>query len=565
MLQVTISSLELFVLFPHWRPMSAECRLDPYLRWIVSVMAWCCVPLYIHVLLSTIIDGGNHPRSYQHNVGAGYDMGSDDHRLWHEPKKLWKEFNFRSFVFISCWKLKVLVKMTFGFWDSELVKTMRVGESTAHFDVYLFAHERVTCYQDFVRAIGSSYVLIWQFVPLGVFLSKIGEASNTAPLFIFDPNITLQGKSWFRMLDFLAHLCQVASSIMLCIRANRWAAIAWLGSSLLVTLLETMRSLGNGSARDRTPLQISGTMEEEIRRKLWIVQHLRKSRMLPVRLGSNCCGHRRVAAVLGGKNNADSVHVPIRSYRLQNQHLFPFGVPVYRDPVVSSERIGTLEWTNLGRNRVEVLAEADSTWIKLPPACFTALWSKQHIPGWCATEMAGYVILVPQDSESKTPSREEKYDNVSLKGDVDGSPESVELGAYSKPLNVIKSGIQVVGQLVRIVGANGSNAPTINGTYGATIDLYSPRPVYRKLDASKVDTTLLRYDTQRNDWRVIHPGPETANDDICFAVSLEKNIPYPTDVNLWRVWDGSKWQDQSSMTVNYQVRAFTPPSPLFSE
>lgn len=92
----------------------------------------------------------------------------------------------RPVQYIKCvvWKLKVLAKLTVGYWDDELVDAMEVHSLTHRYDGG--AHtldERWSLHQGVIQTIGTGHALMWMFFPLGAFVAKFGETANHMPVF----------------------------------------------------------------------------------------------------------------------------------------------------------------------------------------------------------------------------------------------------------------------------------------------------------------------------------------------------------------------------------------------
>ena len=83
------------------------------------------------------------------------------------------------------WKLKNMIKMTLGLWDNGLIQNMEIIERCDN--LKLDPDSDDTKHETMISAVGVSHTLIWQIIPRMVVLSKLGEALNEAPLFVFDP------------------------------------------------------------------------------------------------------------------------------------------------------------------------------------------------------------------------------------------------------------------------------------------------------------------------------------------------------------------------------------------
>jgi hypothetical protein len=79
-------------------------------------------------------------------------------------------------------KIWVLMQMTLGVWTPETLKVMEIESLTEKFggDTYVKPHLEV------IEHIGGWHTLFWQFFPLALVFSKLGEAVNEPPLFVYD-------------------------------------------------------------------------------------------------------------------------------------------------------------------------------------------------------------------------------------------------------------------------------------------------------------------------------------------------------------------------------------------
>ena len=80
------------------------------------------------------------------------------------------------------WKLKCLMKLTFGYWDDELLRGMQIYDKSQVFDED--ADDELHHHDDMIRLKGKSHSLIWQFSSVMVILAKLSEAINESSLFI---------------------------------------------------------------------------------------------------------------------------------------------------------------------------------------------------------------------------------------------------------------------------------------------------------------------------------------------------------------------------------------------
>jgi len=80
------------------------------------------------------------------------------------------------------WKLKCLMKLTFGYWDDELLRGMQIVQKAKIYDED--PNDEIEHHDDMIRLKGKSHSLIWQFIPILVILSKLSESINESPMFI---------------------------------------------------------------------------------------------------------------------------------------------------------------------------------------------------------------------------------------------------------------------------------------------------------------------------------------------------------------------------------------------
>jgi hypothetical protein len=80
------------------------------------------------------------------------------------------------------WKLKQLFKLTFSYWDDDLVRHMHVQVRAQKWDENPFDDDEY--HGDMLALIGTSHTLVWQFFSSTVVLSKFAETMNNFPLFI---------------------------------------------------------------------------------------------------------------------------------------------------------------------------------------------------------------------------------------------------------------------------------------------------------------------------------------------------------------------------------------------
>ena len=74
------------------------------------------------------------------------------------------------------WKFMMLLKMTVGFWDEEVIENMQIKYRATRFD--LNKHDVFSKDESLIIATGEAHSLIWLFFPLCSFVTKAGEVSE---------------------------------------------------------------------------------------------------------------------------------------------------------------------------------------------------------------------------------------------------------------------------------------------------------------------------------------------------------------------------------------------------
>jgi len=85
------------------------------------------------------------------------------------------------YLYVLYWKVKTLVKMTFGIWDKQILEGFEIHEMVSRYGVQTNQRK---ARQQAISATGVNHCLIWQFVPSLVVVSKFGEFSNKCPLYV---------------------------------------------------------------------------------------------------------------------------------------------------------------------------------------------------------------------------------------------------------------------------------------------------------------------------------------------------------------------------------------------
>ena len=82
------------------------------------------------------------------------------------------------------WKVWLLIKLTLGIWDQELLETYEIKHLCDKFNFN--SKDNDSKHEAMLATIGEAYSLLWQFFPKCVLVAKAGEAFNAHPVFIAD-------------------------------------------------------------------------------------------------------------------------------------------------------------------------------------------------------------------------------------------------------------------------------------------------------------------------------------------------------------------------------------------
>ena len=114
--------------------------------------------------------------------------------FWHVPEHWWCYFkdqcdgNFkrscRLYLKTMRWKMKLLLKLTVGWWDDELLNTQQIKFRSDRFD--LNDDDPFEKHEAMMIGVGQSHSLVWLFFPYLSIISKLGEALNSSHVFVFD-------------------------------------------------------------------------------------------------------------------------------------------------------------------------------------------------------------------------------------------------------------------------------------------------------------------------------------------------------------------------------------------
>ncbi len=95
---------------------------------------------------------------------------------------------------------------------------------------------------------------------------------------------------------------------------------------------------------------------------------------------------------------------------------------------------------------------------------------------------------------------------------------------------------------VKVSGATGPKAITINGTYTSTEERLNGKIVYSKFD----NVSRCLYFATDGRWWISNTATATAGKLAGFAnTAPEEGLPHPTLAKAWEVHDGDAWQPQA--------------------
>ena len=104
-------------------------------------------------------------------------------------------------------------------------------------------------------------------------------------------------------------------------------------------------------------------------------------------------------------------------------------------------------------------------------------------------------------------------------------------------------------QQVIISGASGDNAAFVNGSFLCVDELYNGRALYQKV--GDPNAWLLYQKDSR--WAVSDTEDKVANDNICYAHSVNPGMAFATGESLWNVFADGKWVEQKAVRVSPAV------------
>ena len=135
--------------------------------------------------------------------------------FWHNPMEVYSLFvtelgqgsllqGFKYYCRTMLWKAKVLLKLTFGLWDDQLLKTLNVEVRAEKLDVNPFDDDEKI--ESLLQDVGDSHSISWQLLGLTIFLVA-GEMFNKS--LIFTPRSVrskINTPFWLRLAQWLCNV-----------------------------------------------------------------------------------------------------------------------------------------------------------------------------------------------------------------------------------------------------------------------------------------------------------------------------------------------------------------------
>ena len=109
--------------------------------------------------------------------------------------------------------------------------------------------------------------------------------------------------------------------------------------------------------------------------------------------------------------------------------------------------------------------------------------------------------------------------------------------------------LQGAPQQVIISGASGNNAAFVNGSFLCVDELYNGRALYQKVGDPNAWLLYLKSSA----WAVSTTEDKGANNNSCYAYSVNMGMAFATGESLWVVWDDGKWVEQKAVRVSPAV------------
>ena len=104
-------------------------------------------------------------------------------------------------------------------------------------------------------------------------------------------------------------------------------------------------------------------------------------------------------------------------------------------------------------------------------------------------------------------------------------------------------------QQVIISGASGNSAAFVNGSFLCVDELYNERALYQKVGDPNA---WLRY-LKKSTWAVSDTESKVANNNKCYAYSVNMGMAFATGESLWVVRVDGKWVEQKAVRVSPAV------------
>ncbi len=104
-------------------------------------------------------------------------------------------------------------------------------------------------------------------------------------------------------------------------------------------------------------------------------------------------------------------------------------------------------------------------------------------------------------------------------------------------------------QQVIISGASGDCAEFVNGSFLSVDELYNGRALYQKVGDPNA---WLRYCLDST-WAVSTTADKVANNNNCYAYSVNMDMAFATDESLWKVSVDGNFVDQKAVRVSPAV------------
>ena len=207
MMQLSLTKLYLKEFFPYWRRISRACNdedsdvtgAETVMRVCAIYTAWVLAPFLVSTLLNTFVWGYVGHDTHISDI-AGFHRGKrgekdgqtsrlnffDTQRSWavffpHNPGRLQTANSFAvlgiKYLRLMGMKAFIILKLTVGWWDTDLIDTYDITNMGENFDVEVTDEDHK--HIDLMTSIGTAYSIIWQIFPYC-------SVSNLPPLFKWD-------------------------------------------------------------------------------------------------------------------------------------------------------------------------------------------------------------------------------------------------------------------------------------------------------------------------------------------------------------------------------------------